>query len=118
MSLRPINPVPCDPTYATCSDKSLEKACCRLKFQELAYGLRRFGSTPVTAQGLFAPAGVALSGESQRICVLVGNTGPAIFQLTPLGYCTLAVVMSPGPGAPFSNAPVGMAFTPSAEMPC
>src|SRR6516164_10233233 len=70
------------------------------------------------AQGLLAPAGVVFSGESQRTVPPPGNTGPAMLQFTPDVYCTLAVVISPGPATPLSSAPVGMAFTPSAETPC
>src|SRR3974390_3285735 len=70
------------------------------------------------AQGLLAPAGVVFSGESQRTVPPPGNTGPATLQFTPEVNCTLAVVMSPGPATPFNNAPVGIAFTPSADTPC
>src|SRR6516164_5779158 len=70
------------------------------------------------AQGLLAPAGVVFRGESQRTEPPPGNTGPAMLQFTPDVNCTLAVVISPGPATPFSSAPVGMAFTPSAETPC
>src|SRR6516165_830184 len=70
------------------------------------------------AQGLLAPVGVVFSGESQRTVPPPGSTGPAMLQFTPEVNCTLAVVISPGLAAPFSSAPVGMAFTPSAETPC
>src|SRR5581483_3535040 len=92
MSFKPIRPAPCDPTYATCRERSFEKACCKLRFHEVAYGRRRFGSTAVMAHGLLAPAGVVLSGESQRTVPPLGSTGPAMLQFTPEVYCTLAVV--------------------------
>src|SRR5581483_4886131 len=85
-SFRPINPVAWVPTYATCNERSFEKACCRCRFHELAYGLRRVGLTAVRAHGLFAPAGVVFRGESQRTVPPLGKTGPAMLQFTPDVY--------------------------------